>query len=257
MRSRHILLAAGAVLGAWFGPRAEALGSSFQVTPISIALSAREPSAVLTIHNESADSLRFQASVFSWRHDGAGEPVLSETQDVVCFPSLLAVAPGARAHLRVGTVIAAEAVEKAYRVFIEELPRANDGTSARPREHAITILTRMGIPVFLAPAGGSALAQASIADMAFERGVLSFALRNPGAVHFRALSVQVRGVGASGAPTFQRESAGGYILAGESRPYRLEIPPAERCATAAVVIRISTAGAPVERRVELPHQPCT
>src|SRR6266540_6776873 len=79
------------VLGVLAGPRL-AGASSFAVNPTQIQLSAKVSSALLTVKNESDDSLRFQITAFAWAQNAKGEMQLTPTEDVVFFPALLTLA---------------------------------------------------------------------------------------------------------------------------------------------------------------------
>src|SRR5688572_14556672 len=67
--------------------------TTFSVNPTRIHLSQRASSALLSLRNDSAQALRFELSVFSWSQSASGEMTLEPTEDIVFFPSLLALAP--------------------------------------------------------------------------------------------------------------------------------------------------------------------
>ena len=255
MRSWRCLLAATA---AGFGllclQQAEpAFGATFLVSPINLTLAPASPSTLLTITNQSSDVLRFQLSAFAWGQDDEGQPLLSDTEDVVFFPSLLSVPPGEQRNVRVGTAVPAAASEQTYRIFVEELPPMAAPETKRSGG-VIRVLTRMGIPIFLQPVRITTGAQ--ITDLAVRGNILSFALKNTGNVHLAPGVVQVRGVNAAGEATFQRETAGGYVLAGGQRTYTLELPAYERCTTTGLVVEVRTEGSSVESKLDIGASAC-
>src|SRR5262245_34105720 len=80
------------VVGA--GPRtAVASAATFTVDPTQIFLSGPSGSALLTLRNESTQTLSFQLSVFSWAQSRTGEMQLQPTQDIVFYPPLLTLKP--------------------------------------------------------------------------------------------------------------------------------------------------------------------
>jgi P pilus assembly chaperone PapD len=86
------------------GPWAFIAGAAtFTVEPTRIALSGRTNSVLLTLRNESTETLRFELSVFRWAQSPSGEVQLEPTEDVVFFPSLLTVGPGESRRVRVGS----------------------------------------------------------------------------------------------------------------------------------------------------------
>src|SRR5262245_47029620 len=130
--------------------RAEAVSAStLRVSPVQVNLSAASPSTLLTISNDSDQPIRIQVSASAWDQDSSGKMLLTPTRDVVFFPMMLTIAPHAERKVRVGSSAEFGSVEKAYRLFVEELPAAATPTATGGFQ--IQVLTRMGIPVFLQP----------------------------------------------------------------------------------------------------------
>ena len=196
-------------------------GSTFRVTPIRLTLERSSASALLTLTNESTETLRFQISAFGWGQDPAGKMQLEPTKDILFFPALVTLEPGAERKVRVSAKAVPGPVEKTYRIFFEELPplvtpESNEGAQVR-------ILTKMGVPIFLAPEKTTELA--AIAGGAVAEGTLRFDVRNEGNVRFAVQSLKVRGLGADDQTLFERQLDGWYVLAGTHRRYELPIPP--------------------------------
>ena len=63
-----------------------ASAATFTVNPTQIFLSGKTTTALLTLRNDSDDSLRFQLTAFAWQQTPTGELSLTPTQDVVFFP---------------------------------------------------------------------------------------------------------------------------------------------------------------------------
>ena len=120
-------LAASALTVAWLwgGPQAgAAAAATFTVDPTQIFLSGRTGSVLLTLRNESTETLQFQLSVFAWAQSPSGEMQLEPTEDIVFFPTLLTLKPKETRRVRVGSATPQEVREKTYRIFVEELPRS-------------------------------------------------------------------------------------------------------------------------------------
>lgn len=195
-------------------------GSTFRVTPIRLTLERSSASALLTLTNESTETLRFQISAFDWAQDATGKMQLEPTKDILFFPALLTLEAGAERKVRVSAKATPGPVEKTYRIFFEELPplvtpESNEGAQVR-------ILTKMGVPIFLAPEKPVELASIDATGVA--QGTLRFDVRNEGNVRFAVQSVKVRGVGADDQTLFERQLDGWYVLAGTHRSYELPIP---------------------------------
>jgi fimbrial chaperone protein len=214
----------GCFLGLGFLQAEAVPGSTFKVNPIQIAFSGPAKSALLTLTNESDETLRFEVTAFAWDQSPKGDVKLQPTEDIVFFPKLFSVPPGKERKIRVGTTATVAGTEKTYRIFVEEL-RPLEKPKQPPTGSQVRILTKMGIPIFLQPpkpnpAGG-------IASLAVVNGVVSFEIRNTGNVHFSLYGVRVVGTAAPGETVFERKAEGWYVLAGGSRAYDMSLSQQE------------------------------
>jgi len=206
-------------------PTGLAGAATFRVSPVSLSLSASSTSGLLTISNESDETLRFQLAAYRWSQGTGGEMELEPTDDVVLFPRLLKLEPRRERKIRIGAVAAFEASEKTYRIFVEEIPSA-ENASLSSGIPGVRVLTRMGIPVFLRPS--KAQANGAIVNPGVEQGRLSFQVRNNGNVHLMLETVSLRGIGEAGETVIDKKIEGWYVLAGGVRQYDLPLPP-EKC----------------------------
>jgi fimbrial chaperone protein len=251
LRARTTL--AVTLLGLALGQAEVVSASTFRVTPVQVALSSTSPTVLLSLGNESDQELRFQVSAFAWGMNDQGQMELTPTQDIVFFPMLLTLAPGAERKIRVGSATAVGATEKTYRIFVEELPPS---ASARPSSTGsqVRVLTKMGIPVFLQPPRPESTG--SIEVLGFEEGRLRYRIRNSGNVHFLLQTVRVRGLGASGEDVVDRQTDGWYILAGGSREYS-EMFSADECTRLKTLsIEARTDRDPITAHLEPPAGAC-
>jgi len=146
---------------------------------------------------------------------------LAPTADLVFFPSLLELAPGETRRVRVTTTRQVASAEQSYRLFADELP----SLSTQPGG-AIRVLTRFGIPVFLAP---DAPTPAPALTLSIKAGHLAVSLENRGNAHFVAQSVRLVGRAADGSNALQQDLPAWYVLAGGKRDYDLPLT-ADVCA---------------------------
>ena len=211
-----------------------ARAGGLNVTPIQLRLSAQVTKAMLTLRNDGPETVRYQVSASSWNQSSRGELQLAPTNEVLFFPALFTLKPGEERNIRVGVGTPFGPVEKTYRVFVEELPPTE--RSAQPSSQ-VRVLTRVGVPVFLAPE--RPVERRSIEGLEARGGRASFRVVNGGTVHFREDTVKLRGVDAAGAVLFEREQRGWYVLAGGSLDYELELP--RGCAGLAAVVATVTA----------------
>jgi fimbrial chaperone protein len=221
-------------------------GSAFKVTPVKVLLSRGTSTALLTLKNETDRPLRFQGSVYLWNQTTEGKMELSPTRDILFFPSIFSVEPGATRKVRLGAATAFGSVEKAYRIFFEELPDLEP--AGKSSQSQLQIRTRLGIPVFLLP--GETETGSRIDSIAAEAGALRFSVKNIGNTHVNLRGIRVKGLDPAGKSVFERESDGWYVLAEGSRDYEIEIPK-DRCEQVArFVIEAEVDGGTVSGNLE-------
>lgn len=225
-------VAAGLVL-CWPGA---ATAARFSVNPTRVLLSAKNTSALLTLCNQSDAPLRLQVTVFSWDQAAEGEMMLADTEDVLCFPGMLVLAPGEERRIRVAVIAPPADREKSYRVFIDELPRPEE--PGKPG--VLRVLTRLGVPVFMAPA--VAAVRPIVKDFWWEAGRIGFTVENAGSVHFVPDELIVRAIGPDGRPIGERKVEAWYILAAGIRRFSLDLSdlPPENLTAVAVELRVGS-----------------
>lgn len=180
-----------------------------------VSLSAKASTAMLTLRNEGAEDLRLQISAFDWRQSPAGEMQLQPTRAVLFFPALMTIRPGQERKVRIGSTGGFGAVEKPYRIFIEELP-GGSGEGVRMR-------TRIGLPVFVGGDGGAS--KADVDDVRIAGDVLHFRLRNRGAAHLPPGEIRVEAFGAETDAAFDEGVKSWYVLPGGERLFDVTLPP--------------------------------
>lgn len=189
----------------------------FQVEPTRVDLSSRAPSDAITVTNRGTTALRLQATAFRWADDANGGMQLTPAPEIAIRPSLFEIQPGKMRSIRIGTTASPAAVEQSFRVFVEELP----DRSAPPASSGIRVLTRIGVPVFVAPHTGRVAIDVRAVN---EPGRVGVVVHNTGSVHVKLATVKLRLVGGA----WERSAAGWYVLPGYER--RFEIPPGRPCA---------------------------
>ena len=220
------------------GQAEDARASAFTVTPVRILLGQRANSALLTVRNDSTEPLRFQISLKAWNQAPDGEMQLSNTTDLVFFPSMMELKAGEEKKVRVGSAFKTPVItEKTYRIFFEELPPANvartDNEGAQVR-----VLTRMGVPIFVQPSNPVIKGEVGVATLS--GGKLSFDVRNLGNTFFTVTGATITGVGKNGATTFQKKQDGWYVLAGGHRRFEFEVPREACSATDRIKIEVGS-----------------
>jgi fimbrial chaperone protein len=244
----RFLVTALAVAWLWGGPQAGAASAAtFTVDPTQIFLSGRNGSVLLTLRNESNETLQFQLSVYAWTQSPLGQMELEPTEDVVFFPTLLTLKPKETRRVRVGSATPQDVREKTYRIFVEELPpieKVSDG---------VRVLTKMGIPIFVRPV--KEVATATLNDLRQEDGTLRFTLTNAGTVHVVPQGIKVRGLAGSNT-AFDRELEGWYVLAGGRREFDMAFPKNACAQVTSIVVDVQFASGKLQERLQTPNGAC-
>jgi fimbrial chaperone protein len=243
----HLALALAAVCAIGAASTSGAAAATFTVEPTQIFLSDRTPSVVMTLRNDSQETLRFELSVLKWHQSPTGEMQLEPTEDVVFFPALLTLGPGESRRVRVGNATTLDVREKTYRIFVEELPPLTQQAGG------VRVLTKMGIPIFLRPAKESA--SATLTNVSQQNGRLHFTLANDGTVHFVPKEIRVRGLIAS-TTTFENRLDGWYVLAGGRREFEMAFPDAECARVTSVLVDVQFGSVSLQESLQTPNGVC-
>jgi fimbrial chaperone protein len=224
--------------------------TTFSIDPLLVQLDADNRNAVMTVTNTSSRPLRFEIKAFAWDHTTAGVMQLTPSADVVVFPPLLTLAPKSTQRVRVGTTVAQGAVEKAYRLMIEELP--NGATPASGT--TVAVRTRIGVPVFLGPV--KSVRSGRMDPVTVAKGLVTVPLVNTGTIHAMVDEVSVRGMAAPDAPVFEESLKGWYVLAGKSRSWTHTIQPAQCRLVKFLEVEATAHDRTLSQRVDLPAGAC-
>jgi fimbrial chaperone protein len=193
-----------------------ARAANFTVNPMQLSLTPKVRSAVVTLKNTSTEELRFQISAFTWDQDDRGGIKLADTNSLIVFPQLLTLAPGAQRQVRVGTDARAADTELCFRLFFEELP------AAKALSNGVQMRTRIGLPVFVSPAG-ALTAAVQIQNVRAADGKLTMDVRNTGKAHIVVDALKIVGADASGKAVYTREVPGWYVLPNRSTTYDVDV----------------------------------
>ena len=226
--------------------------ASFSVDPLLIELDAQSNSSVLSITNPTAREIRFEIKAFLWNQappDGTMQ--LTPTPDVVIFPPLVSIKPRMTQRVRVGTTAAPGAIEKSYRIMIEELPTGD----AAPVANAVAIRTRIGIPVFIAPT--KVVRAGSIGDVSIKNRTVSVTLSNTGTKHVMVDEVVIRGMVGPDEQSFEQSMQGWYVLAGKSRTWQYTFKPTQCRSTKFIEVEAFGHDKVLKSRVDVPPGTCT
>lgn len=226
------------------------LAGEWRVSPIRLDLGRDAKSGVVTIFNEKDDRLQVQMTAMEWTQDADGKDRYAESGDILFFPRLMIFDKKEEKILRAGIRVPAAAAEKAYRLFIEEIP----GPRKQQEGAAIAIAIRFGVPIFVHPFKEES--RGEVGPLTIAEGTFRVPVKNSGNVHFVIQSILVKGKNGKGQEILSRELSGWYLLAGASRVYTTEIPP-EACGNlASVEIEVKTDKIPLHGQMIADRSMC-
>jgi fimbrial chaperone protein len=242
---------------AFSAPGASAGG--FYVVPTSLELGKRAQSGLFTVVNSSDRKLDFKVSVQSWAQDAEGKDLYADTQEVVFFPRIMTVEPNDRRAIRVGVKGAPPAREKAYRIFVEEIPRPGEAAVARIQQGnvaaSIAFSYRFSIPIFWVPT--KVLTGGALEKVELRHGEARAVVVNTGTTRIKIPSMVFRGKGGDGRELFTKEVNGWYVLQGMSRSYTFRVPPEHCDALAAIEFEATTEKGKFDGILNVEKEMCT
>ena len=206
---------------------APASASTFNISPIRAELTNSHRTAALTITNAEDSPVVVQVRVVVWSQKGGTEQ-LDDTRELLATPPVLQIAANSQQIVRVALRREPDpALELTYRVIFEEVPQAapKDFTGLR-------VALRLSIPVFVAPAHGSANAEVAWASRWLANGQLELAATNNGRGHLQITDFEAQFPG-SLMPL--RGVTSKYVLPGSRMSWTLT-PPADATKQGAIPI---------------------
>lgn len=191
---------------------------SLRVGPTTVTLDAKHPVATLRVTNNNPSTTAIEVRVVAWRQDD-NQDVYEPSDQLIVTPPIFELAPGdtqiIRAGLRDRASSAGSAQERAFRVFIAELP-----APTTPGESRIQTLMRVGVPIFVragAEAGEPALEWRLHRQ---DEGHWSVLVSNTGSAHAHIIRALLEQGDAQVAP----ELSGLYVLARSKRLWTVAVP---------------------------------
>ena len=116
------------------------------------------------------------------------------------------------------------------------------------------LLTRMGVPVFLA--GASSRMDARLSGVGLSGNTVRFTLENTGTVHFVPGSVRAVGSTSTGETVIDRKLEGWYVLPGSARRFSLVVPPPDCSRIRSMTFEVQVNGSALKERLETPRGTC-
>lgn len=120
-----------------------AIAGSFQVSPVSATLSRGQPVSALTVRNTGAAAAVIQLETMAWSQPN-GKDRYVPTPDILATPPIFTIAPGGTQVIRVGSRRPPDTTERAYRLFLREVP-----PPPKPGFSGLRMNLQISLPVFV------------------------------------------------------------------------------------------------------------
>lgn len=222
------LMAVLTLLTAFYGYGA----SSVLIWPVDPVLEEQDRASAVWLENRHESPIYIQVRVLRWRQID-GENRYDEQKEVSASPPFALIEPGKRQLIRlIKNLPPAAGEEKAYRVFVDEIPRADERGEPQQRSAGISFRMRYSIPLFASGAGiwtkqkyeyPRDIKQASAPTLSYRivqnRGKKWLEIKNDGPVHARISKLSRRS-------TIIVDGLVGYVLPGATMRFALPAGPA-------------------------------
>jgi fimbrial chaperone protein len=213
MRFQHVMASVLASAAAFWLPPASA--GALSVSPLRLELSSQAATTSLTLRNGNDAATLVQAEAFVWSQEN-GEEKLEPATDLIVSPPVFTVAPDGSQLVRVALRRAADAErELSYRLILQEVP-----AEASPDFTGLRVALRISLPIFVAPAAGTAEPNLEFSASRNADGALVLRADNKGNGHGRVLSFTLTPTSGTG-PVLQ-DSVASYVLPGQYRTWTIK-----------------------------------
>lgn len=209
-----------------------ARAGNYGVSPLDFQFSAQRRSGVLTITNEDKAPISLRVRAMRWTQNAEGADVYEDSADLVFFPKRVELQPGEKKIVRLGVNAVPQDGERAYRLFVDELPPPEEpGQRSGTR---LAVLVSIGVPVFLTPEGAESALEVEQARLG---EALEMTVNNRGKARVR-ISRIVSGEGAE----LAQNIPGRYVFPGVRKSFRIQAA-APACAAGRTRLRVDADGA--------------
>ncbi len=195
-----------------------ALASSFGVSPMRVDFGAGDRTTTITVDNDGDEETAFQVTLAAWHQTPDGKDEYAESHDLIFFPQIFSIAPHGKRIIRVGVKGPPADAEKAYRLYIAEMPAPAKSKQTGPAQ--VRVVLRFGVAVFVAPKAPRR--DVAMDEPRIEKGKLWVTMRNQGneSVKFDTLDVMRD-------KDSLAQSYGTYILPGVAHTFEIRMDAAK------------------------------
>jgi fimbrial chaperone protein len=192
-----------------------ALAGSFSVSPVRVALSAKQPVASVTVRNDGSEPSVVQLEVVGWAQT-ADVDVYDPTSELLATPPIFTVPPGGSRVVRIGLRRPPDPQhELTYRLYMQEIPPPLEADFRGMR-----VTLRIGVPVFVA-ANAKTKPELKWHTVAAADGKIKLSLANSGNEHVKIADLELTTNSGAHSSGVQRVST--YVLPGQRREWLVQM----------------------------------
>ena len=226
-----------------------AFGGSFVLNPLKIEITPNQKIKEIDVTNTSTETIHLQVESFLWEQNEQGRPVWTKNKELIYFPKIFKMKPKEKRVVRVSYKGDFPKIEKAYRIFIRELP------VTEPGKKGVKVSLRLSIPLFIKPK--KQFVKLDFEKINVENSNLKVVVRNRGTVHTVVKSVNLIGKSPDGKTVFSKEKNGWYILPNSPAIYTFKLNKEECSKLGRIFIKIKTEKEEISREAELKEKKCS
>jgi len=149
----------------------------FAVVPLRAELGKNRTSSLTVTNTEEAKT--FEVRAVSWTQKNRVDSY-AKTDDLLLSPTTFRLEKGASQVVRIQLNRPLDAAEHAYRVFVDEVPVAQE-----VRPNVLKTLVSMAVPVFVAPASGPVTKGQVAMKASLAKDVINIELSNTGQANLK------------------------------------------------------------------------
>jgi len=200
---------------------AQLMAGSFRVSPVKLYMDFKTKTTFIKITNNDDKKVTIQLNAKEWYQKEESPDKYEETKDFVLFPKIVTIEKGEERIIRVGYKGEnGAAEEKAYRLFLEELPAMEQG------ELMLVLPLRIAVPIFVSPP--KEVKAFSVEKVLISKGKLAIKVKNNGNIHLVIGKITALGLDNKNEEVFKTEGNGWYVLASVTKTFEIDLT-AEDC----------------------------
>ena len=190
------------------------------IWPLKVTIWPQKATGSINLTNKDDKPVNLQISATSWDMDESGKFIEADTGDFVFFPRMLTIPANEDKAVRVGYQGDFPALEKSYRLLIQELPpvRKPEDLKEGQSKMGVTYVMKMSLPLFVMPGKEPPQPELAVDGVQSSDEGLEIGIKATGTHHVQITKVVLD----------LQDKAGASLVNGENETRLLRILPQRR-----------------------------